>query len=279
METRTGVVVILYRSVERNYETLIGHPGIEVILVDNTPARDLGIGGGNVHYIPLKENRGIATAQNIGIGKARELGCVYVALFDQDSVIAPDYVDRMREEYKRLKTFYPTLAVLGPTVVNRDSGQEYKAADTAVEHDCRVVSVLISSGSFYETATLDEVGMMEDRLFIDCVDFEWCWRVAHKGRVCAVTQRVALEHKVGQSDHVFMGYPVILSAPVRYYYQYRNYLWLVRRNYVPLKWKISTGIRKAAEMVLLPFYAKDRRALIGNIFRGIKDGIFCNNKV
>ena len=276
METRTGIVVVLYRSEEQNYQPLIGHPGVEVILVDNTPGRDLGISGGNVHYMPLKENKGIATAQNLGIGKARELGCAYVVLFDQDSVIAPGYVDRMRTEYKRLKAFYPALAVLGPTVVNRDSGQEYKMADNAVEHGCRIVPALISSGSFYETATLDEVGMMEDRLFIDCVDFEWCWRAQHKGRVCAVTQRVALEHKVGQSDHVFMGYPVILSAPVRYYYQYRNYLWLVRRNYVPLKWKISTGIRKAAEMVLLPFYANDRRALAKNIFRGIKDGIFCN---
>lgn len=279
METRTGVVVVLYRSEEQNYHPLIGYPTVEVILVDNTPGRDLGISGENVHYIPLKENKGIATAQNIGIGKARELGCAYLALFDQDSVIVPDYVNRMRTEYKRLKTFYPALAVLGPTVVNRDSRQEYKAANNAVEHDCRIVSALISSGSFYEMATFGEVGMMEDRLFIDCVDFEWCWRAQHKGRVCAVTRRVALEHKVGQSDHVFMGYPVILSAPVRYYYQYRNYLWLVRRNYVPLKWKISTGIRKAAEMVLLPFYAKDRWALAKNIFRGIKDGIFCNSKV
>lgn len=273
METRTGVVVVLYRSEEQNYHPLIGYPTVEVILVDNTPGRDLGISGENVHYIPLKENKGIATAQNIGIGKARELGCAYLALFDQDSVIVPDYVNRMRTEYKRLKTFYPALAVLGPTVVNRDSRQEYKAANNAVEHDCRIVSALISSGSFYETATLDEVGMMEDRLFIDCVDFEWCWRAESMGYICCCTERVELLHKVGQHDRSFLNFPVIISSPFRYYYQYRNFLWLLKRRYVPMKWKITSAVRKSVEMVLLPFLSNDGWAIMKNIFRGIKDGI------
>lgn len=98
-----------------------------------------------------------------------------------------------------------------------------------------------------------------------------------KGYVCAITQRLKLQHKVGQCDHVFMGYPIIQSAPVRYYYQYRNFLWLIRRNYVPLKWKINAGIRKLAEIILLLFYVKAKLAILKNIFLGIKDGLCHNN--
>lgn len=281
METRIGVIIVLYRSKEQNFQTLVGCSDIDVILVDNTPGRNLSISGGNVYYVSLKENKGVATAQNIGIEKARELGCTYLVFFDQDSMITSDYIDRMQAEYKRLKNFYSTLAVLGPTVVNQDTGQKYKTVDEEVVHGCKIVPALISSGSFYEMSVLNRIGKMEDQLFIDGVDFEWCWRARSKGYICAITQRVELYHKVGQSDCTFMGYPVIISAPVRYYYQYRNFLWLVRRSYVPLKWKIRTSIRKIVEIGILSFYpkSKNRWDIVKNIFRGIRDGILCNNWV
>ena len=280
MEPRTGVIIVLYHSEKQNYQSLSRCPNVDVILVDNTPRRDLNIVDKNVHYIPLRENKGIAAAQNVGISKAYELGCTYIELFDQDSVIPPNYVNKIQFEFERLKMIYPTLSVLGPTVINKESGHEYKSVKTTINHECKLVSALISSGSFYELATVwNEVGLMEEDLFIDYVDFEWCWRSMEKGYVCAITQRLKLQHKVGQCDHVFMGYPIIQSAPVRYYYQYRNFLWLIRRNYVPLKWKINAGIRKLAEIILLPFYVKAKLAILKNIFLGIKDGLCHNNYI
>ena len=279
MKTLIGIIVVLYYSKEQNYHAFVGHSNVNVILVDNTPKRDLCITGENVHYVPLKENRGIAIAQNIGIKKARELNCASVVFFDQDSVIAPDYVEEMRVEFERLKEFYPMLAVLGPTVINRECRWQYKTIDGVVSEGCKIVPALISSGSFCEMDILDKVGMMEERLFIDYVDFEWCWRARREGYVCAITQNVTLVHKVGQGDRTFMGYPIIISNPVRYYYQYRNFLWLLRRRYVPLKWRRNTAIRKLVEIFLLPFYSENRRVVMKNIFRGIKDGIFCSNDV
>lgn len=280
MEPRTGVIIVLYYSKNQNYQELIGYSNVDVILVDNTPERDLNIVYKNIHYIPLRKNKGIAAAQNMGINKAHELGCTYIVLFDQDSVIPPNYVNKIQSEFERLKKIYPMLVVVGPTVINKESGHEYKSAKTAINHECKLVSALISSGSFYELDTVwNEVGLMEEDLFIDYVDFEWCWRSMKKGYVCAITQRLKLQHKVGQNDHIFMGYPIIQSAPARYYYQYRNFLWLIGRNYVPLKWKINVGIRKLAEIILLPFYVKAKRTILKNILLGIKDGLRHNNYI
>lgn len=280
MDPRTGVIIVLYYSKNQNYQALIGYSNVDVILVDNTPERDLNIVDKNIHYIPLRKNTGIAAAQNTGINKAHELGCTYIVLFDQDSVIPPNYVNKMQSEFERLKKIYPMLVVVGPTVINKESGHEYKSEKTAINHECKLVSALISSGSFYELDTVwNEVGLMEEDLFIDYVDFEWCWRSMKKGYVCAITQRLKLQHKVGQNDHIFMGYPIIQSAPARYYYQYRNFLWLIGRNYVPLKWKINVGIRKLAEIILLPFYVKAKRTILKNILLGIKDGLRHNNYI
>lgn len=273
METEIGVIIVLYNSENPNYSNLIGRPDTSVILVDNTPRRDMFLSDGNVHYVPLKENRGIAAAQNVGIRKAVELGCSHIFFFDQDSVIDSDYIVKMYDEYNRLKRIYPKLAMLGPIVVNKETGAHYKTEKETAKHDCRIVSALISSGSMVETSVLGKVGLMEERLFIDCVDFEWCWRAESMGYICCCTERVELLHKVGQHDRSFLNFPIIISSPFRYYYQYRNFLWLLKRRYVPMKWKITSAVRKSVEMVLLPFLSNNGWAIMKNIFRGIKDGI------
>ena len=276
---KIAVVIVLYYSDKNDYNLLLNDSAISIIVVDNTPNRELTLTGRSIYYIPLKENKGIATAQNVGICKAQELGCTYVLFFDQDSVVKANYIEHIVSEYIHLKKVYPNLAVLGPTVVNKETGKKYKSVHKSQNQNYIILPSLISSGSVIEMNVIDDVGMMEEDLFIDSVDFEWCWRAKSKGYVCAMSLTIELLHKVGQKEYSFCGFPVILSAPIRYYYQYRNFLWLIRRNYVPLKWKINVGIRKLAEIILLPFYVKAKRTILKNIFLGIKDGLRRNNYI
>lgn len=274
---KIAVVIVLYYSKGDDCGLQLDNSAISIIMVDNTPNRELTLTGRSIYYIPLKENKGIATAQNVGICKAQELGCTYVLFFDQDSVVKANYIEHIVSEYIRLKKVYPNLAILGPTVVNKETGKKYKSVYKSQNQNCIILPSLISSGSVIEMDVIDDVGMMEEDLFIDSVDFEWCWRAKSKGYVCAMSLTIELPHKVGQKEYSFCGFPVILSAPVRYYYQYRNFLWLLRRGYVPLKWKIKVSIRKLIEMILLPFYSKNGMTILRYIFHGIKDGIFSKN--
>ena len=116
---------------------------------------------------------------------------------------------------------------------------------------------------------------MDDALFIDYVDFEYCWRAAHKGLISGITTAVNLPHKVGNNDlHFPHGYRVIISAPFRYYYQYRNHLWLCRRGYVPMQWKINTGIKQFLRIFYFPFMVKGWQNIEKNMFKGIAHGLF-----
>lgn len=96
-----AVVVVLYKAeLSLFHRDLLKNGNITLIIVDNTPGRDLGLKADRLVYIPLKDNLGIATAQNEGIRLARESECDYVIFFDQDSMIPEGYVNRMVEEYK-----------------------------------------------------------------------------------------------------------------------------------------------------------------------------------
>ena len=63
MKINLSIVIVLYKEQPPKY---VGS-GIEdnIILVDNTPERDLQINLPNVKYIPLKKNYGIAKALNV----------------------------------------------------------------------------------------------------------------------------------------------------------------------------------------------------------------------
>ena len=280
---KVGVVIVVFHPNALELQNKLKHLGADVIIavVDNTPVKEISIAQSNVTYIPLHENTGIANAQNQGIGSLMERGCSHIVFFDQDSDFTEDFVRSMVSEYIRISAIRPNLFLLGPRVLNKTSGEQYcSVVHTEAAADCGFVlkREIISSGSCVSVDRLREVGVMDARLFIDYVDFEHCWRANDKGFVCGVTDNVVLPHKVGSRELRFSrGYRVIISAPFRYYYQYRNWLWLCRRSYVPRQWKLNTGVKFMARILYFPFAVNGWRVIEKNIFKGIYYGIFKRN--
>lgn len=81
-----------------------------------------------------------------------------------------------------------------------------------------------------------------------------------------------MNHKVGNCNKTLLGFPIIVSSPVRYYYKYRNFLWMLKRSYVPIKWKVKEITRKAIEFACVPIIAKNT-SIYKHSLIGIKDGI------
>lgn len=252
---------------------IIEHPYISFVIVDNSVQNNWDVCLNNCTYIPLHENKGIATAQNEGISHAIKCGGKHIIFFDQDSEVEASYCDSMFSEYGRIKQQEPTLAILGPTIVNKETNATYKTCTVDNELGYSLTNCLISSGTIVETRILKEVGLMEDILFIDAVDFEWCWRACSKGYKCAMTSNVELPHKVGQNSKTFLGLPFIISSPFRYFYQYRNWIWLLHRSYVPRSWKIRNSVRRIAELFIIPLLADKKYETVLNMLKGLTNGI------
>ncbi len=249
--------------------------GKHVIVVDNSNG-ELCVfeGAENVTYIPLHQNMGIAHAQNVGISKAQELKAEYVVFLDQDSKLTDVDIDKLQEVFVKVRQADSQAIAIGPLIINSDTNKEYKT--TRGQGASFVVDSIISSGSLVKVSMFSVVGIMEELLFIDLVDHEWCWRCASHGYHIYMTREVVLNHKVGNKSYNLGGIQIIASAPFRYYYKYRNALILMRRAYVPRNWKLKTMLRMVFEYIFFLFtclFVKENMSRLGYASKGLKDGI------
>lgn len=245
------------------------------VIVDNTPDREIFslYENSNIIYIPLKVNLGIAKAQNIAIEEVKKRKGQYILFLDQDSTICYEFAEQLLMEYTKISSSGIKISALGPSLKNTYSGKPYKTENVKIYDGYTIPSVLISSGMLVEINTINEVGNMDETLFIDYVDFEWCWRAKTKGYVCCMSRKIEMKHKVGVRDKNILGYAVLISVPIRYYYKYRNYLKLCYKKYVPLKWKIKTGLKNICFLLYIPLVSNNKIEIWQNMFKGIKDGL------
>lgn len=276
-EINIGVIIILYGTKKINIKSGTLPSNSLLIIVDNTPNQNLKIESTqHLKYISIGENLGIAEAQNRGIQAACNAGCTHVVFFDQDSIVPKGFIEKMVNEYERISHRLTNLFLLGPTVYNGREGSEYKSAihaDISTDFDFIPRREIISSGSCVSMDKINQVGILDSRLFIDYVDFEWCWRGNSKGLQSGITPHATLTHFVGLQEYHFFGQLIIISAPIRYFYQTRNFLWLIRSNYVPTSWKINNGIKRILFYPTYPFIVKQWREIYRNIWRGVIAGV------
>lgn len=262
--TNIGIVIVLYHPTEdeksraSSWETI--YP---TVVVDNT-----------------EHNQGIAAAQNIGIHRLLEQGVDYVLLLDQDSCITEAQIEELSRSYESLQQQGVRLAAISPRPYNKRSGQPYPYPCNYVgQHSERYTEVtdLMSSGMLISCDAIRTVGVMEEELFIDGVDSEWCWRAMSKGYRLFVDEAIHLAHMLGLGNRTVAGKTISLTPPYRMYYMYRNYFQLCRRNYVPARWKWHNGIKYMLKAIYYPLFGEDKLAYLRNISRGIRDGL-CHNK-
>lgn len=270
-------IIVLYnpslRVMKKWTDFVKKSPNMFFCFVDNSIGLTNHIEAYNSVYFANQGNLGISVAQNIGIKYAKEHFFDRIIFFDQDSDFSEQYLSDLTQEYSRIKNLCPNLAILGPKIINKDTNQEYKHGGVTNNEGFIICRELISSGTIVETALFDKIGLMEEPLFIDYVDFEWCWRAKQKGYLSAKTQNVFLFHKVGQQNRTFFGFPIILSSPIRYFYQYRNFFRLIKRSYVPFKWKQNVLVRKMVEFFVIPFIYQRNIKTLYYMVKGLVAGL------
>ena len=274
---KVAVIIVLYNPDTNDIDNVRRIAQYNVgFVVDNSliPFMD-GETIGNMSYICNKANIGIAKAQNIALREILKGDYEYVVFLDQDTRVVVDYPSQIAMEFSRIDN--GRLAVLGPQVVNAVTGGQYASAIHKYEISENGFSLrkhIISSGSCMSINALKDVGLMWGELFIDYVDFEWCWRAASKGYQCGVTSHLQISHHVGQRELSIGKYKVIISAQQRYFYQYRNFIWLIQKKYVPLQWKCATCVKFLIRLVYFPILVNGGLKYWNNMIKGLEAGIW-----
>lgn len=274
---KVAVIIVLYNPDTNDIDNVRRIAQYNVgFVVDNSliPFMD-GETIGNMSYICNKANIGIAKAQNVALREILKGDYEYVVFLDQDTRVVVDYPLQIAMEFSRIDN--GRLAVLGPQVVNAVTGGQYASAIHKYEISENGFSLrkhIISSGSCMSINALKDVGLMWGELFIDYVDFEWCWRAASKGYQCGVTSHLQISHHVGQRELSIGKYKVIISAQQRYFYQYRNFIWLIQKKYVPLQWKCATCVKFLLRLVYFPILVNGGLKYWNNMIKGLEAGIW-----
>lgn len=288
-----AVVVVYNPETERLLQQLcaLKKTVSRVILVDNSDKDGFSLDAfisieNGVSLISNRENKGIGFALNQGLNRCNEEKIEFALLLDQDSIPSLNMVPELYSVMMKALEEGRKVACVGAAIFDEEiesfqpfvrfgfpkNTYFYPKPNGAGESVC--VDYVITSGSLVSINALQEIGGMESDLFIDNVDFEWCFRARSLGYEVIGALNASLFHRRGKVIAPFKSWPsfqVHWHAPIRQYYIVRNRLTMYRRDYVPLIWKFRDVFRMLAKCVFYVVFISPRKDNLKMIAKGIRD--------
>lgn len=235
-----------------------------ILVVDNGSANESEIrqiikSFKQIIFLPLGENKGLATAQNNGLDVAIKNSSSWVLTMDQDSTIPPNLI----REYQIIVDKEKNIGILGWAHVP-------SKAELTEEIN------IISSGSLIKVQALKECGGFDDGLFIDHIDNDIQLKIMLLGYRAVATNKVKLFHQIGSptGKRTLTGKFFIGHSTVRLYYIVRNGIVLFKRYLIKLpRWAFKILLSSVLECIYSLMYYNNRLENIKIIIRAITDGI------
>lgn len=229
-----------------------------------------------IQFIFNKENLGLGKAQNQGMELAFKEGASHVILFDQDSIADKNLVQELLKAEKEYLV-RNKVALIGPAIYNnyhtpptiskvvKKIGWKIKQESFAKE----VVEVeyCIASGSLISREAYDNVGKINEDLFIDALDLEWCQRAKYKGFRILQSSKAKIYHQLGNGAKD----KILSHSPLREFYICRNNILLIKMKHIPLGYRLRKLVLTPLRPLNALFRLKIRYFLAG--IKGILKGI------
>jgi rhamnosyltransferase len=228
-------------------------------------------------------NVGLGMAMNRAAEHARAAGFAYLLLLDQDSLPGDDMVATLQDACRNLAATRRVAAV-GPQFSDRRNGHVAPFIEIGFPLNRKLFGgpgqivpcdFLISSGSLLPLETLACVGGMDERLFIDNVDMEWCFRARYRGYglfgVCDAT----MGHSIGDTLRAAWLKPggVMIHKPLRLYYIMRNRVLLYGREETRTVWIAQDLPRLVLKFFGMALFVAPRWQYLRMMLRGLADGV------
>ncbi|MCB1986313.1 MAG: glycosyltransferase family 2 protein [Burkholderiales bacterium] len=238
-----------------------------------------------IELLSLKQNLGLGAAYNMGIAKARQMGAEYILLMDQDSIPEPGMIGILKNSHQTLIRQHKKVAAVGVRYRSRPNAEYSQFAHITrfriTRQDCDSTNNLIqadfviSSGSLISINTLDEIGDMDESLFIDHIDTEWCLRAKSKGYEIYGCCHAKMWHSLGNKQtRIWLGRwrTIAYHQPFRYYYMVRNSVLLWQRPYIHAGWKRADKLRILYTVFFFSLFSPNRIKNLIMMINGFMDG-------
>lgn len=239
-----------------------------------------------ITYLNLGRNYGIAYAHNRGIEIAKKSDAKFVLLLDQDSALPSDMVSDLMTVYKNLVNDGQRVATVGPSFLDEKTNElakiirhrnlrVHKTIPNQLQ-SFEIADYVISSGSLIPVEVLNEVGDMDEKLFIDWVDIEWGMRAKLHGYASYVAPKVIMRHSIGDEYVNFGNKNINLHTDFRNYFIVRNSIYLSLYSKLPLNFKLIQLGKVPLYILFYSYHSKRRLYSLGLLTKAVTDGIFRN---
>lgn len=233
MNNIAGVVILYFpdeTDVVKNIESYIEHLSV-LFIIDNTGKKADSVtrkfeNNQKVIYISNLQNEGIAASLNKAAAMAHQRNCRWLLTMDQDSFFEKEEGRNYFSSFEREFFNKEDIGVVSPA---------HFSEMVKDKHDLYsdLVSVL-TSGNLVQLNIWKQINGFDERLFIDEVDHEYCYRVKLSGYRIVQFNSIFLNHQLGKKNTG--GYFGVISkrkrtihSPERLYFMVRNYLYVKRK--------------------------------------------------
>ncbi len=221
-----------------------------------------------IFLIENKKNVGIAKALNQLLENANKKQSDYLLTLDQDSILKENDLKIMLK-YINIKD----IAIICPMIQDINKKHNKKQNEEVLE-----INRCITSGTLMNLKVCNKIGVFDEKMFIDYVDFDYCKRVCLAKKKILRVKNARISHEIGKrSKRKFLFWNVYPTNhnPKRIYYYSRNITYYCHKfkKEMSIKEKIIELKYLFWKLVSIVLYENDKKNKLESYFKGLKEGI------
>jgi hypothetical protein len=290
MKPAVSIIVLHYSGREDTLACLrslehLTYPNASVIMVDNS-STDGTVAAvrstqPKVTVLETGANLGFTGGNNVGIRYALDHSADYILLLNNDTIVAPDFIDLLVEVMED----DPAVGVTGPMIYY------YSAPDTIWSAGGRIdwargattmigvnevdksqfgvsprqVDFVTGCAMLVRRDVWEKVGLLDDQFFMYYEETEWCVRASRMGYKIMLVPAAMIWHKISVEARA--------ASPRTYYYMTRNRLLFLSNTKVGLRtWAyiLTEYVQTFLSWSLWPKW-REKRHLRSTMLRALSD--------
>lgn len=265
------VIVSLYNPTEKELNNVAAYAGLfhRCVVVDDSSTDNYQFiydyfvehNAHNICIICNETNIGLSRSLNKGICAALTDNPKWIILMDQDSIMGHEMI----EAYIRFinNNDVTNIACIAPQYnYDRHKRHEYDGV--------KQIKWTMTSGMCINCDSLSQIGLFDEKLFIDGLDMEWSLRARSLGFAIWEIGNAVMQHHPAETKSLSVFGKIILlygwAEPERYYYQYKANMYIFHK-YRELATVKSQMIKMIKPLLLF----KDKRRYITAYKRAVSD--------
>ncbi|PAM94254.1 hypothetical protein B4N84_14395 [Flavobacterium sp. IR1] len=222
-----------------------------------------------IEFLGDSKNVGIASALNEGVKWVSNNSYTHLLTLDQDSYFEKLHLNKFKNLIENC--VLDNIGIYCPNIDNRGT------LLLNTEEEFVYLPDSITSGSVFPLSVFKDCGVFDDKLFIDAVDYEFCYRIFYNKQLkTLIFPSIVLRHEVGHLTKIRFGLYTDNYSAFRTYFIIRNHI-IIWKKYPHLfqkSYKITLiRIHIIHRFIKIILGEEDKIAKLNSIIKGIYHGL------